>query len=219
MTEETKKSNTCGLIWMIFSIIWLFLCITIVWTFFWRFFLFIWFVLGLIWLFSKPRWKAIAAVIIPIIVRCFHICAGLYIWSEIKPSFINFTTRFEEELSKEEYKEMLDDEKFNTLLQNNCQNLDDKDIESLRNNTEGNNIISKTSNLILWHIKDCFIATIEEYQTPVEVAVEQEESEVKEVTVEDVEEVIEKKEEVKQTSNTFSAEELKEIDDFLDILE
>ena len=65
---EEKKKNTVGLIAMIFSIVWLLCTLTILLSPIGFPLLALWLVLGIIWLFSKPRGKAITAVVISAIV-------------------------------------------------------------------------------------------------------------------------------------------------------
>lgn len=64
---EAKQKNTVGLIWMICSIVWLLLTLSVVLSKIGVSLLIVWLILWVAGLFRKPKWTSIAAVVISII--------------------------------------------------------------------------------------------------------------------------------------------------------
>ena len=114
-TQEQHK-NTVALIWMICSIIWLILCITIIFFRLWLPLLFLGFVLWVIGLFYKPRGKARVAIIIPLIVFIWCILGISHLYKSAKTPAIEFEEWAKENLTEEKF-ENIDEDKFEKLVE------------------------------------------------------------------------------------------------------
>lgn len=151
MTEENKnltsdQSNTVALVWMIFSIVWLILTITVLFSRLWIPLLILWFILWIIGLFSKPRWKARVAIIIPLIVFLILAACLCYLWKSFKTpahEFINWAQERTQDINPE----TLDDDKFENIVNSEFNqllgSLSEEDVNELYETSQGNNALEK----------------------------------------------------------------------------
>lgn len=171
MTEsiknEGKGKNTVALVWMICSIIWVVLLLTIIWSPFWLIFLIIWLVLWIIGLFYKPRTKARIAVSIPVIIRICLYIGFLYIKDSIKTPALEFSNWFETTIENETYGNILEDDKFWDIVSNEFKNLinwkSESEIMELYDNSNWSNSIEKRGYVFFGLIKDSIEISLEKY--------------------------------------------------------
>ena len=171
MTEsiknEGKGKNTVALVWMICSIIWVVLLLTIIGSPFWFIFLIIWFVLWIIGLFYKPKTKARIAVLIPVIIRICLYIGFLYIKNSIKTPALEFSNWFETTIENETYGNILEDDKFWDIVSNEFKNLinwkSENEIMELYDNSNWSNSIEKRGYVFFGLIKDSIEISLEKY--------------------------------------------------------
>lgn len=165
--DQKEGKNTVALVWMICSIIWVILLLTIIGSLFWFVFLIIWFVLWIIGLFYKPRTKARIAVLIPAIIRICLYIGFLYIKDSIKTPALEFSTWFETTIENETYGNILEDDEFWDLLSSEFKNLVDwkseNEIMELYDNSNWSNSIEKRGYVFFGLIKDSIEISLEKY--------------------------------------------------------
>jgi len=164
--EGEKKDNTVALVWMIFSIIWILLFISILWTFFSLPILVIWLILWIIGLFFSPRGKAIAAIIISIIPLGLVAYWFFYLVNGIKAPLEDFTVWAETTLTGEQFKN-IDEERFSAtadyVFQNLAESYKEKDLEAMFDSASGTTAIEKWAYMFFNFIKEGFEQTMDAY--------------------------------------------------------
>ena len=229
MTEENQSKpnqpkNTVALIAMICSILGLILLLSIIWTGFGLVLLILWFILWIIWLFYKPRGKARAAILIPLIVWIAMIVCWIYIWKSIKVPATEFANRVTTQTSITQLNETEEDifsniveNEFNTLARTKTE----EDRKALYDASTWSNAIEKRSYVFFGLLKEWFENSINIYEwssviTDTELGwdIVEDDTTVDSDTVEDIIETIET---VEITNNNES--EQNDIDQILDIME
>ena len=229
MSEEIKNQstpkNTVATVGMRFSIIWLIALISVIFIRLWIPLLFIWLVLGIIWLFYKPRWKARVAVIIPLIV--FIILASIicYIWSSMKTPAMQFANWAETQVEQFD-DENFDENRFNDIVNEEVNNIASsmtkEDYESLIENSTWSNIIEKWSYMIFGLFQQIAENSFEKYKNGYIPETNNEKNNILSVDI-DVEndENIEEKNENNEKENVeiLNQTEENDIDQIINILE
>lgn len=229
MSEEIKNQstpkNTVATVGMRFSIIWLIALISVIFIRLWIPLLFIWLVLGIIWLFYKPRWKARVAVIIPLIV--FIILASIicYIWSSMKTPAMQFANWAEAQVEQFD-DENFDENRFNDIVNEEVNNIASsmtkEDYESLIENSTWSNIIEKWSYMIFGLFQQIAENSFEKYKNGYIPETNNEKNNILSVDI-DVEndENIEEKNENNEKENVeiLNQTEENDIDQIINILE
>lgn len=195
MTEENQK-NTVATVGMRFSIIWLIALITVLFARFWFPLLFVWFILWIIGLFSKPRGRARVAIIIPLLVFGAIFCIVSYIWSSIKTPATQFADWIKVEFQNFD-DEKYDNERFNAITNEEFNNifssLTEEEFESLLEASTWSNMLEKWSYVIFGLLQQGFETSLERYNNELP-AIESEESNTnieEDITQEDNEEIVE----------------------------
>lgn len=224
MTEEikTQEKNTVATVGMRFSIIWLIALITIVWTFFWLPLLFVWFILWIIGLFSKPRAKARVAVIIPLIVFIAGLVAGLYLYKSVKTPVQEFKNRSESKMERVS-QEWFDEDSFNKIFEselNLLKNKTNEEWKALYENSTGSNSIEKITYLVLSSFQEAFETSMEKYNNNELPEIDDEVVE-EDIELVDEEDVAENKEENSKTETVevFNEAEQDDIQQILNLLQ
>lgn len=222
-----KPTNNVGKIWMIFSIIGLILVITVFLSWLWFICLFIGLILWIIGLFSKPRGKAITAVIIPVIILWWLIVAGLHIWNSFKTPAIEFADWLKWVSENPEYSVLFSEENedmFENIIRNECSDYSSyftadtilQDIE----NSKWNNKIEKFGYLIFGSVQSCMQNALDKYVNNEDINEdinEENNEEIIENTDSDIKEIIETID--NETTETLNEiEEQANIEEVLDIL-
>lgn len=221
MTEKTQseEKNTVALIGMIFSIIWLVLLITIIGARLGLFFLLLWLVLWIIWLFWRPKWKAIVAVIISgltLWLISFCIC---YIRKSIQPSALQFTSYMEEKI--ENNQEIMESDDFSNLVQQNFEQIissrypENEDLKNLYESSNWNNAMEKVSNIFFWLLEESIDVTIEQINSNTEnnIIEDTENIEIEEIEIPSYETT------QNETNEIFSNAEITNIEEIIWLLE
>ena len=168
--EEPKEKNTVALVWLILSIIGLLFFISILWIIFAIPLLGIWFILWVIWLCYKPRWKAIAAIIISLIPCALVYCLGFYLSNSLKAPTEDFMIWAETTLTGEAM-ENIDQERFNNIanyvFEQRLHEFTPEMIESMYENASGSTIVEKGWYIVLDWFKDSFNEAMEAYNNGV----------------------------------------------------
>lgn len=167
MPEESQQSkNTVALIWMICSIVGILLCLTIFWLGFGLFLLWLWFILWIIGLFSKPRGKAWVAVSIPLIVFVAIFSIIAYIRSSIKTPANEFIARAETTFEDID-KESINEDQFWDIIESKINEIfnskTEEDRKSLYSASTWSNMIEKGSYLFFDIVKQWIEGALEEY--------------------------------------------------------
>ena len=146
--QEAEEKNTVALVGMILSIIWLVFLITIFWAGLWCILLFLWFILGIIWLFSKPRGKAYVAVWIPLTIALIVIAGVSYLWNSVKAPTQEFISWAESQQESQRFENMNQDV-FNEIASVEFNKIVDQltwsDFEALLADTTWDNTIEKVA--------------------------------------------------------------------------
>lgn len=235
MTEESPQKNTVATVGMRFSIIWLIALISLFLAWFSFPLLFIWFVLWIIGLFYKPRWRAWIAVSIPLIVFIAIASIVCYVWSSIKTPTKEFIGWAETNLEQLETDESFDNEAFGKLVKNEINNIvNDKtedDWKDLFGASTGSNAIEKGSYLMFSIIQQWFENALEKYNNGElsTLTTDENDNKIVDIDIEDIkddeDDKSEKQEEIiieepkKENNGTFSKNEQNDIEQFLNILE
>ena len=236
MSEEIQtqkeQKNTVATAGMVFSIIWLIALITVIFAWLWLPLLFLWFILWIIGLFYKPRWKARVAICIPLIIFIIMTSIACYIWSSVKTPAKEFVNRAETQLEQVKTDENFDDEAFGNLVENEINYLiNDKtedDWKTMYNASTWSNAIEKGSYLIFSILQQWFESALEKYNNgelptlitdeddnkiidiDIDIKDDEENKSEEEVTIEEPK---------KENSGTFSQNEQNDIEQILNILE
>ena len=236
MTEEiqiqNEQKNTVATVGMWFSIIWLILTILVVSAWFWIPLLILWFILWIIGLFYKPRWKARIAVCIPLVVFAAFVSLACYVWKSVKtPAYefvdwlqIEFENVDEESFDKDRFNDITNEE-FNNIISS----MTEEDFKALMEDSTWSNVLEKWSYVIFGLLQQGFETSFERYNNELLELDEENDETVDEEDVndEDVndeddadedEESIEERTVVESTE-TFSQDEKNDIEEILDILE
>ena len=242
MSEEVKiqeeQKNTVATVGMWFSIIWLIAVITIFLAWLWFPMLFVWFILWIIGLFYKPRWKARVAVIIPLVVFVALASIACYIWKSVKTpanEFVDWAKPQLEQLETEDF----DEDRFGDILEVElnkiANNTSGDDWKVLFETSTGSNFIEKGAYMVFSKAKEWFENALEKYNDGEIVEIDEDDNNIinVDIDVEDdnIEEDIEdedtddEEEEItiqqpkKTNSETFSQSEKNDIEQILNILE
>ena len=236
MAEEIQtQKNTVATVGMRFSIIGLILLITVVFSWIGLILLFIGFILWIVGLFSKPRGKARAAVLIPLLVFIAGLIAWLYVWNSVKTPAMEFVNYVENKMAPID-PETLDDERFEYLLEVEAnkvfKNIKEDERKSMYDASTGKNAIQKWSYLIFGLLQQAFDTAWEKYESwelpeavvednivDVDVSVNEDEEEDTQVT--ESAELVEVQEEaaVKKPTETFDDKEKQDIEQVLNLLQ
>jgi len=167
MSEDFQtQKNTVATVGMRFSIIWFIALITLLFAWLWLPMLFVWFILWIIGLFYKPRGKARVAICIPLVVFIAIFWVIAYIWSSVKAPATQFADRAKETLNDETF-ENIDEDAFETLLQNEINKIvDGKDEsywESMYQNSTWSNAIEKGSYMFFGLLQESMENALEKY--------------------------------------------------------
>jgi len=231
---QNEQKNTVALVGMICSIIWLILLFTIIGSVFWFFLLFLWFILGIIGLFYKPRGKARVAICIPLVVFISIFSIFAYIWSSIKtPAMqfadwvkVEFENIDEESFDKDRFNEIVNEE-FNDMFSS----INEEELKSLLEASTWSNILEKWSYRFFGMLQEGMEASLQKYNDgyipeikdenniiniDVDVDKNNKEDDNKDETTEEEIEIEEPKAEDKET---FSQSERNDIEQILNILE
>ena len=165
MTEENQK-NTVATVGMWFSIIGLIALITVFFAWLWFPMLLVWFILWIIGLFYKPRWKARIAIIIPLIVFIILVSITCYIWNSIKTPAGEFIERAKPQWEQLE-DENFDEDRFENILETEINkitnNKSSEDREVLFKTSTGSNFLEKWSYLFFSITRESLESAIEKY--------------------------------------------------------
>lgn len=163
--EEPQSKNTVALVWLILSIIWLLFFITIFWIIVAIPLLILWFILWVIGLFYRPRWKAIAAIIISLIPSIILCILWTMFMNNVKAPTEEFANWANTTLTGEIFENIDKDrlnnvsnaivtQKFNELFAS-------ENLEEIFNNTTWSTSIEKWAYLFFWIVKDSLIEGID----------------------------------------------------------
>ena len=239
MTEEiqnqNEQKNTVALVGMICSIIWLILLFTVIGSVFWLFLLSLWFILGIIGLFYKPRGKARVAITIPLIVfiAIFSVC--MYIWSSIKTPATQFVDWMKIEFENVD-EESFDNDRFNEIVNEEFNNIfssiNEEDFKSLLEDSTWSNILEKGAYLFFGILQEGMENSLEKYNDGYIPQIDDEDNNIIDVNIEDDEDDTdedytdednneeEKTEEIKkETVEVFSESEKDDIEQIINLLE
>lgn len=163
---EPKEKNTVALVGLILSIIGLLFFISIIWIILAIPLLTIWFILWVIWLCYKPRWKAIAAIIISLIPYALVYCLGFYLSNNLKAPMEELANWAETTLTGEAM-ENIDQERFNNIsnyvLKQHIQEFTPEKLGSMYEIASGSSAVEKAGYVVVDMIKDVFNESIEAY--------------------------------------------------------
>ena len=166
MTEENQK-NTVATVGMRFSIIWLIALISLFFAWLSCPLLFIWFILWIIGLFYKPRWKARVAICIPLIIWIAIISLICFLWKSIKAPTMEFIDWAKPQIEQIENNEIFDWNRFGDLLQEEFNNLTndktEEDWNALFESSTGSNSIEKAAYMFSSIAKQWFENALEKY--------------------------------------------------------
>ena len=167
---EPKEKNTVALVGLILSIIGLLFFISIIWIILAIPLLTIWFILWVIWLCYKPRWKAIAAIIISLIPYALVYCLSFYLSNNLKAPMEELANWAETTLTGEAM-ENIDQERFNNIanyvFEQRLHEFTPEMIESMYENASGSTIVEKGWYIVLDWFKDSFNEAMEAYNNGV----------------------------------------------------
>ena len=168
--EEPNEKNTVALVWLILSIIGLLFFISIFWIILAIPLLAIWFILWVIWLCYKPRWKAIAAIIISLIPCVLVYCLGFYLSNNLKAPAEDFINWAETTFTGEAI-ENIDQERFNNIanfiFEQHLEEFTPEKFQTMYDNTSGSSVIEKGGYVIVDMVKDVFTESLDAYNNGV----------------------------------------------------
>lgn len=229
MTEEIKTQNewknTVATVGMWFSIIWLVLTITLFFIRAWMPLLLLWFVLGIIGLFYKPRKRARIAVSIPLVVFIALAAVVCYIWSSVKTpttEFWDWAKIHLEQLDDETF----DNDRFNSIaneeFNNTFSSITEENFKSLMETSTWSNTLEKWAYVFFGLLQQGLENTLERYNNELSEVDENNENELDEVVDEDSnneeDEIDTNEVEVKNDESSLQNEK-DDIDEILNILE
>ena len=223
MPEESQQSkNTVALIWMICSIVGILLCLTIFWLGFGLFLLWLWFILWIIGLFSKPRGKAWVAVSIPLIVFVAIFSIIAYIRSSIKTPANEFIARAETTFEDID-KESINEDQFWDIIESKINEIfnskTEEDRKSLYSASTWSNMIEKGSYLFFDIVKQWIEGALEEYNNLPETDKKTKNIEVSDENNETVSNNENKDNTTTSSVEVFSESEKNDIEQIISILE
>ena len=233
---QNEQKNTVALVGMICSIIWLILLFTIIGSVFWFFLLFLWFILGIIGLFYKPRGKARVAICIPLVVFISIFSIFAYVWSSIKTPAMEFVNRVKIEFENVD-EETFDEDRFNEIVNEEFNNMfssiNEEELKAVLEASTWSNILEKWSyrffgmlqegmKISLEKYNDGYLPEIKDENNIVDINIDidddnDNEEDNKDETIEEKEITIE--EPKKENKETFSQADRNDIEEFLNILE
>jgi len=223
MPEESQQSkNTVALIWMICSIVGILLCLTIFWFGFGLFLLWLWFILWIIGLFSKPRGKAWVAVSIPLIVFVAIFSIVAYIRSSIKTPANEFVA-WAETAFEDIDKESINEDQFWDIIESKINEIfnskTEEDRKSLYSASTWSNMIEKGSYLFFDIVKQWIEGALEEYNNLPETDKKTKNIEVSDENNETVSNNENKDNTTTSSVEVFSESEKNDIEQIISILE
>lgn len=231
-----KEENNVALVGMVLSIAGLILLITLVWAPLGLLLLVLWFILWIIWLFYRPKWKAIVAIVIPVIVCVAITCLISALWKSMKVPANQFGEWAQEALNEQEIADE-DEDLFENIVNTEFEKLlnskTEEDWKSSFETSEGSNIVEKGSYLFFGLLKEWMSNSLEQYRLqkennvqalPAEENANEEATENTAVEDQNPEQTSEDSEvapvaENKETVETFSDSELSDIEQIINILE
>lgn len=172
MSEETQthehQKNTIATVGMWFSIIGLILTIIIFFAWIWLPMLCVWFILWIIWLFSKPRGKARVAVIIPLVVFIALASIACYVWKSVKTPANEFKEWVEPQLEQLKGDDF-DEDRFEKIFQSEVNKITndktDDDRKVMFEASTGSNFLEKGSYLFFSLIRESMETALEKYNS------------------------------------------------------
>ena len=228
MPEEIKApeqpKNTVALIWMICSIVWLVLFITIIFFRLWLPLLFLGFVLWIIGLCFKPRGKARVAIMIPLIVFILCMLGISHIYKSAKTPAIEFGEWANENLTEERF-ENIDEDKFEKLVEYEANKLakekTEEEWKAIYEATTWSNAIEKVSYIFFGLLQESIENALDSYDAlPNEIVDDETENEDENIITVDIEtEESNNNETDKETVEVFSDSEKNDIEQIINILE
>ena len=167
-TSEDK--NTVATVWMVFSIVWFILCFTVIFTPLGFFCLWLWLILWIIWLFSKPRWRAYVAVWIPLVIFLAIYWAIMYVWHCVKAPTMEFAdwgksvieSRDVEGMNWDLFLDILGDEFANILSW-----YTEADYIDLMENSSWSNTLEKWAYMTFGLLRLCLGNTLDRYDVEI----------------------------------------------------
>lgn len=231
-----KEENNVALVGMVLSIAGLILLITLVWAPLGLLLLVLWFILWIIWLFYRPKWKAIVAIVIPVIVCVAITCLISALWKSMKVPANQFGEWAQEALNEQEIADE-DEDLFENIVNTEFEKLlnskTEEDWKSSFETSEGSNIVEKGSYLFFGLLKEWMSNSLEQYRLqkennvqalPAEENANEEATENTAVEDQNPEQTSEDSEvapvaENNETVETFSDSELSDIEQIINILE
>ena len=167
-TSEDK--NTVATVWMVFSIVWFILCFTVIFTPLGFFCLWLWLILWIIWLFSKPRWRAYVAVWIPLVIFLAIYWAIMYVWHCVKAPTVEFAdwgksvieSRDVEGMNWDLFLDILGDEFANILSW-----YTEADYIDLMENSSWSNTLEKWAYMTFGLLRLCLNNTLDRYDVEI----------------------------------------------------
>lgn len=220
-TPEQPK-NTVALIWMICSIVWLVLFITIIFLRLWLPLLFLWFVLWIIGLCFKPRGKARAAVIIPLIVFILCILGISHLYKSVKTPAIEFGEWANENLTEERF-ENIDEDKFEKLAEYEANKLikekSEEEWKAIYEASTWTNAAEKISYIFFGLLRQTIENTLNSYYSLPNEIESEEENNIITIDIEKEETETTDNEAKEETVEVFSESEKNDIEQIIDLLE
>lgn len=232
-SNEPKEKNTVALVWMICSIVWLILLLTIIWIGFGVILLTIWFILWIIGLFYKPRGKARVAVIIPAIIGIAAIIWLVYVKNSIATPASEFASWIETISDNEIYSNIMEDDDFWNAISNEFKEIitskNQDELKELYNTSSWSNAIEKWSYVFFGFMKESIENSLEKYGLDSEISdtddedlneeeIDEESDETDNDEINDEEEVDEEVEET-ESVEIFNNSEKSDIEEIINILE
>lgn len=227
MAEEIQtQKNTVATVGMRFSIVGLILLITVFFSRLWLPLLFVWLILWIVGLFSKPRGRARVAIIIPLLVYIAWIIAWIYVWNSIKTPLMNFSNNIQTTMDTLEKDENFDEERFSKILEaelNGLKTYPDTEIKDIIDASTWSNILEKFFTTVFGLVQQGFDNAVEKYENWEIPEINDDDGEnVFEITIETSEKSNEQQvtnNQEQNNSEVFTASEQNDIEHFLNILE
>lgn len=222
-TPEQQK-NTVALIWMICSIVWLVLFITIIFFRLWLPLLFLGFVLWIIGLCFKPRGKARVAIIIPLIVFVLCMLGISHLYKSAKTPAIEFGEWANENLTEERF-ENIDEDKFEKLVEYEANKLvkdkSEDERKAIYEATTWSNAVEKVSYIFFGLLQESIENALDSYNAlPNEIVGDKTENEDENIITVDIEKVENDNNETdNEIVEVFSDSEKNDIEQIINILE
>ena len=228
MPEEIQApeqpKNTVALIWMICSIVWLVLFITIIFFRLWLPLLFLGFVLWIIGLCFKPRGKARVSIIIPLIIFVLCMLGISHLYKSAKTPAIEFGEWANENLTEERF-ENIDEDKFEKIVEYEANKLikdkSEDEWKAIYEATTWSNVIEKVSYIFFGLLQESIENALDSYNAlPNEIVDDETGNEDENIITVDIEkEENDNNETDKETVEIFSDSEKNDIEQIINILE